>query len=442
MQTKIYFGGQLFNNTKDYPYVVETDQVKDKTQGKLQSEINEAIVALPTTEDSASNVANLVKNASGYGVKFSDNFTVSEDGTVSVDTSNFTVDLTDYAKTSEVTTALASYATVASLADYAKTADVNTKVSTAIKNYNDTTVVTLSNKVGVIEQNYVKSETLLDNGVIKTSLLPSYVDDVIDGTYVSTTVFNDTDGNAITPESGKIYVDTTTNQTYRWSGSQYVVIGTSLALGETSSTAFAGDRGKALEDWKSDVTSFMNECSTTEVSSIKKFTTYGGYVKTAKNATITDIAALRGDVTKNASMPLIYTGLTAVISAYEGMAGNATSFDASNYYINTSSYPTIGYCSKGGNTDGSDLYCYNDNLWLPTLKVGDIVVVDNDTVWMVTKALDGTNPVQVANISQLRTAATTVALTSEEYDALGDEKDESTIYVVNDATTEESTATE
>ena len=50
------------------------------------------------------------------------------------------------------------------------------------------------------------------------------------------------------PEAGKIYVDTTTNKTYRWSGSQLVVIGTDLALGETSSTAFPGDKGKALTE--------------------------------------------------------------------------------------------------------------------------------------------------------------------------------------------------
>lgn len=49
------------------------------------------------------------------------------------------------------------------------------------------------------------------------------------------------------PESGKIYVDTTTGKTYRWSGSSLVEISASLALGETSETAFAGDRGVAVE---------------------------------------------------------------------------------------------------------------------------------------------------------------------------------------------------
>lgn len=39
-----------------------------------------------------------------------------------------------------------------------------------------------------------------------------------------------------------------TNLTYRWSGTQYVEISPSLALGETSSTAYPGDKGKAAYD--------------------------------------------------------------------------------------------------------------------------------------------------------------------------------------------------
>jgi hypothetical protein len=70
--------------------------------------------------------------------------------------------------------------------------------------------------------------------------LPSYVDDVLE--YANLASF------PATGESGKIYVALDTNKTYRWSGSAYVEISQSLALGETSSTAFPGDRGKAIED--------------------------------------------------------------------------------------------------------------------------------------------------------------------------------------------------
>lgn len=49
-------------------------------------------------------------------------------------------------------------------------------------------------------------------------------------------------------EEGKIYVTKDTNLTYRWTGSQYVEISPSLALGETATTAYRGDRGKTAYD--------------------------------------------------------------------------------------------------------------------------------------------------------------------------------------------------
>lgn len=78
------------------------------------------------------------------------------------------------------------------------------------------------------------------NGKVPSSQLPSYVDDVLE--YSAKSSF------PATGETGKIYVDTTTNKTYRWSGSAYVEISESLALGETSSTAYRGDRGKTAYD--------------------------------------------------------------------------------------------------------------------------------------------------------------------------------------------------
>lgn len=79
-----------------------------------------------------------------------------------------------------------------------------------------------------------------ENGKVLTSQLPSYVDDVIEATALS--------NFPSTGEAGKIYVDISTNKTYRWSGSGYTEISASLALGETSSTAYRGDRGKVAYD--------------------------------------------------------------------------------------------------------------------------------------------------------------------------------------------------
>lgn len=82
--------------------------------------------------------------------------------------------------------------------------------------------------------------SLNESGIILSAQLPSYVDDVIE---VDT--FSNLPG---TGESGKIYIVQDTNLTYRWSGTAYVEISKSLALGETSSTAYPGDKGKATTD--------------------------------------------------------------------------------------------------------------------------------------------------------------------------------------------------
>lgn len=75
------------------------------------------------------------------------------------------------------------------------------------------------------------------------------MDDVIEGTLSNATTFRDDLGVKILAESGKIYVDTTTNKCYRWSGSTYVEIGGGgVALGETSATAHRGDHGKIAYD--------------------------------------------------------------------------------------------------------------------------------------------------------------------------------------------------
>ena len=90
---------------------------------------------------------------------------------------------------------------------------------------------------GRIKRNFAN---LSNNGKVPASQLPSYVDDVEE--YESLSSFPSQG------EEGKIYVAKNTNLTYRWSGSTYVEISQSIALGETSNTAYPGDKGKQLED--------------------------------------------------------------------------------------------------------------------------------------------------------------------------------------------------
>ena len=78
------------------------------------------------------------------------------------------------------------------------------------------------------------------SGLVLVSQLPSFVNDVVE--YANVAAF------PVTGESGIIYVALDSLRTYRWSGSAYVEISASLALGETSDTAYRGDRGKTAYD--------------------------------------------------------------------------------------------------------------------------------------------------------------------------------------------------
>ena len=75
--------------------------------------------------------------------------------------------------------------------------------------------------------NKIDSSAILDGGKIKSDVLPSYVDDVVEvNTYAEL---------PLPGESGKIYVVLTgneANQTYRWSGSQYIEISNPIDIEE------------------------------------------------------------------------------------------------------------------------------------------------------------------------------------------------------------------
>lgn len=122
----------------------------------------------------------------------------------------------------------------------------------------------------------------LVGGLVPSSQLPSYVDDVLE--YTNLASF------PVTGETGKIYVDLTTNLTYRWSGSTYAVLDPSLALGETSTTAYRGDRGKTAYD-HSQASGNAHNLTGSDVRGILGVTTLSG--SNTGDQTIT----LTGDVT-------------------------------------------------------------------------------------------------------------------------------------------------
>ena len=74
----------------------------------------------------------------------------------------------------------------------------------------------------------------LSSGKIPSSMLPSYVDDVKEGYYLSGKFYetNNTSGTVITGETGKIYVDLATNKTYRYANTTYIEISSQVAFGK------------------------------------------------------------------------------------------------------------------------------------------------------------------------------------------------------------------
>lgn len=158
-----------------------------------------------------------------------------------------------------IQTATVEQAGVVQLSDNANLNDSTVAATAkAVKTVNDAVAALTT----AADSTYVKNTllgaksgvaTLDENGFVPSTQLPSYVDDVIEvkmgETLASATL---ADGSTVTPEAGKIYVDSVgdkaSNKTYRWSGTAYVVISETLALGETSSTAFDGARGKIAYD--------------------------------------------------------------------------------------------------------------------------------------------------------------------------------------------------
>ena len=150
-----------------------------------------------------------------------------------------------------------------------------------------------------------KKADLDETGKILSNQLPSYVDDVLEG-YASGIAHDESTGtitatefyvkdstndmaahySLCNPETGKIYIDENTNLQYRWSGSLFVTTGSHLALGETASTAYRGDRGK-----------IAYEHSQSENKHIPSGGSEGQILKCESDGTATWVDAPSGNVT-------------------------------------------------------------------------------------------------------------------------------------------------
>ena len=173
------------------------------------------------------------------------------------------------------------------------TSDADKPVSTAQQ-------TALDAKISTSQKGVAGGVAELDaNGKVPVSQIPGAVDEIIEGYLYNGSFYYDVaHTQVITPEAGKIYVDLTQNKTYRWSGSVYTEISASLALGETSSTAFYGDKGKTAYD-------HAMAKGAAFASGLYKITTNSeGHVTAAVAANKADIGLGNVDNTSDADKPV------------------------------------------------------------------------------------------------------------------------------------------
>lgn len=155
-------------------------------------------------------------------------------------------------------------------------------------------------------------------GSIPSALLPSYVDDVLE--------YNSSANFPTTGEAGKIYVATNTNLTYRWSGSAYVEISPSLALGTTSSTAYRGDYGNTAYAHATD----SSRLTTAKSSGFYKIaTTAQGHVASVTAVTKGDLTAL-GVITGGSNAKSAVTISPTTTSVYSMTTDGAVTAGTAN----------------------------------------------------------------------------------------------------------------
>lgn len=168
--------------------------------------------------------------------------------------------------------------------------------------------------------------TLDGTGKIPAAQLPASVDEIIEA--------ENFDALPETGEGSKIYVTLDDNKTYRWGGSAYVEISASIALGETTGTAFDGAKGAKLRtDLDAHTDNADIHVTSTDKTNWNGKTTMGeveakGYQTAAQVKTIKVDNATHADAADNAT----------------NLGGQPAS-----YYAPASSIPTVPIQSVVGN---------------------------------------------------------------------------------------------
>lgn len=193
--------------------------------------------------------------------------------------------------------------------------------------------------------------TLDENGLVPSSQLPSFVDDVIDcyatytkaddGTLSNIVLYKDSEHQTlIVGESGKIYVDVTDATTFinpinsevlsqttpqsayqfRWTGTQFAVVGAPTVIGEITGTAFDGGRGKALEEkveelsnkeWTAETVKFTTDLTITANVGVHTIDSSGSKTLPTTGKSVKQVMDLLFSEEKNPTITQPYVNLTS-----------------------------------------------------------------------------------------------------------------------------------
>lgn len=162
--------------------------------------------------------------------------------------------------------------------------------------------------------------TLDDSGLVPSSQLPSYVDDVLE--------FDSKDKFPANGEDGKIYVDKSDNKTYRYTGSGYLWINSAVATADEAVKAHKDADGNVITDTYEKKTDAAASLATKQ----DKLTIDSTFSETSDNvATSKGIAAYVKDSISNAK---IDPSQIAELSSYEKKTDAAAAHSSLQNSIN------------------------------------------------------------------------------------------------------------
>lgn len=203
--------------------------------------------------------------------------------------------------------------------------------------------------------------TLDANGLVPSSQLPGYVDDVIEVANFAAL--------PATGEGGKIYVTLDDNKTYRWGGSVYVEISASVALGETNGTAYEGSKGAALK------TAYDTHAADTDIHVTAALQTAWNakYDKPSGGIPKTDLAQAVQDVLDAAPVAITANpeSLTSAQCEALTVGDQVVKEDASGKHVYTVTYKSAtGMCLTYADAENVETIAYDkaDDTWSKTDK--------------------------------------------------------------------------